>query len=101
MATIYELIEQAEEESQDQKAKKAGFIVALSGEVYIQTLGKNSVVYIERIGSQWEAWRETRLLGKKEPVHYKMIAAAEGFEYILLKAKNYFGYIERKRNVTK
>ncbi|MGG3466777.1 hypothetical protein ABES02_04400 [Neobacillus pocheonensis] len=83
--------------NQDLIAKKAGFIVALSGSLYTQTLGKNSSVYIERIGTQWETWRETHIQGKKVPVEYRMIAAGE-FEYVILKAKEYFGYIERKRS---
>ncbi|MEH7549385.1 MULTISPECIES: hypothetical protein [Bacillaceae] len=55
MAVISELIEKAELELRDKKAKKAGFIIALSGELYIQSVGINSAVYIERIGGGWES----------------------------------------------
>ncbi|UAT31467.1 hypothetical protein K7T73_04335 [Bacillus badius] len=83
---------------QNEKAEKAGFVIALTGELYTQTLGRNSVVYVEQIGSRWEAWRETHRPGKKKPIHFKIIAASEEFEYVLLKAKNYFDYIEQKRS---
>lgn len=101
MVAIYELIKRVQAESRDLKAKQFGFIVVLTGELYTRTLGRNSSVYIERIGSQWEAWRETYRFERKEPIHCKTIATAEGFEYVLLKAKNYFGYIERKRSSKK
>ncbi|MEH7482453.1 hypothetical protein V7157_15505 [Neobacillus drentensis] len=101
LASILELIEKAESESRDKKAKNIGFIVALSGELYTRTLGRNSAVYIERIGIEWEVWRESRIPEKKDPINFKVIATAKDFDYVLLKAKKYFGYIERKRALEK
>lgn len=97
VATIYELIGQAEAESRDQKAKKAGFIVAHTGELYTRALGRNSVVYIEQIGSKWETWEEIYLPRKIHQIHYKLILATKDFENALLKVQNYFRYSERKR----
>ncbi|MBV7509487.1 hypothetical protein KW850_30475 [Bacillus sp. sid0103] len=81
--------------NQGVNAKNAGFMTGLTGELYFRTSGKNSAVYIERTGNQWEAWRETHIQDKKEPFHFLVIAVSEDFEFVLLKAKNYFEYIER------
>lgn len=98
LATIYQLIEIAEMEIKDEKAKQAGFMIGLSGELYTKSLGKNSAVYIENTNNQWEAWRETYIQGKSIPISYKVIASFKEFEYVLLKAKRYFDYIQRKRD---
>lgn len=97
MAGIYELIEQAETEYQDRKAKKNGFIVAIAGQLYTRTLGKHSAVYIERISNKWEVWRETHQSGGREPTRFYMIFSAKEFEYALLQAVSYFDYIILKR----
>lgn len=97
MTTIYQLIEIAEMEIKDEKAKQAGFLVGLSGELYTKSLGKNSAVYIEEINNQWEAWRETYIQGKSTPISYRVIASFKEFDYVLLKAKRYFDYIQRRR----
>ncbi len=85
-------------EIKDEKAKQAGFIICLSGELYTKSLGKNSAVYIENTNNQWEAWRETYIPGKSTPISYKVIASFKEFEYVLLKAKRYFDFIQRKRD---
>lgn len=98
MATIYQLIEIAEKEINDEKARQAGFMIGLSGELYTKSLWKNSAVYIEKVNNQWEAWRETYIQGKSTPISYRVIASFKEFEYVLLKAKRYFDYIQRKRD---
>ncbi|PAE31674.1 hypothetical protein CHI06_27585 [Bacillus sp. 7884-1] len=82
----------------DNKAKYTGFIVALPGELYTRTIGKNSCAYIEQIGSEWQAWRETYQSKKEKAVSNKIIFTSETFELVLLKAKGYFDYIGRKRS---
>lgn len=96
MANIYQLIELAEIEIKDDKAKQAGFMVGLSGEIYTKSLWRNSAVYIEKVNDQWEAWRETYIQGKTTPVSYKVIARFKEFDFVLLKAKRYFDYIQKK-----
>ncbi|WP_133243475.1 pathogenicity island protein [Pueribacillus theae] len=87
--------------NRDIKAKKAGFMIGLTGKVYTRSLSKNSMVYIEQIGSQWEAWRETYQKGRHRAISVKVICSGSTFEYVLLKAKGYFDYIERKRRERK
>lgn len=97
MANIYELIEIAEIEIKDEKAKQAGFMVGLSGEIYTKSLWRNSAVYIEKVNDQWEAWRETFVPGKSTSISYRVIARFKEFDYVLLKAKRYFEFIQKKR----
>lgn len=93
---FWELIEQAEEE-RDKRARKSGFIVAILGELYFKSLGKNSAIYIEKVDSRWETWREIHLSGKKVPYNCYVFAAEQEFEYVLLKAKRYLDYLVRNR----
>lgn len=98
MTTIYEFIEIAEVEIKDEKAKRAGFMIGLSGEIYTKSLGKTSAVFIEKIGNQWEAWRETFVPGRRLSINYKVIARSKEFDFVLQKAKRYFNYIQKKRS---
>jgi len=82
--------------NRDIQAKRAGFMIGLTGQVYTRSLSKNSIVFIEQIDNKWEAWRETYQKGKCKAVSVKIICSASTFEYVLLKTKNYFDYIERK-----
>ena len=97
MAIIYELIEQAEAESLDEKAKRIGFIVALPGTLYTCSLSRHSAVYIEKNEIEWELWRETHLPGKRCLISFKIIASSKDFKYILRKVENYMKYIQKKR----
>jgi hypothetical protein len=98
MATILELINQAESDERVNKAKMAGFIVALPGELYTLSVSRHSHVYIELVLGQWLAWRETYLDRKKKAVYLKEIASGESFEYVLMKTKRYFTNL--KRNIS-
>ncbi|WP_349768575.1 hypothetical protein [Priestia megaterium] len=97
MAIIYELIEQAEAESSDEKAKRIGFMIALSGTLYTCSLSRHSAVYIERNEIEWELWRETHLPRKRGLISFKIIASSKDFKFILGKAENYMKYIQKKR----
>lgn len=97
MAIIHELIEQAEAESLDEKAKRIGFIVALSGTLYTCSLSRHSAVYIEKNEIEWELWRETHLPGKRELISFRIIAFSKDFKFILRKAENYMKYIQKKK----
>jgi len=97
MAIIHELIEQAEAESSDEKAKYIGFIIALSGTLYTCSLSRHSAVYIEKNEIEWELWRETHLPGKRGLISFKIIASSKDFKFILRKAENYMKYIQKKR----
>ncbi|OKL35375.1 hypothetical protein [Domibacillus mangrovi] len=97
MATIHELIEQAEVESRDEKARRYGLIVAVSGEVYTLSVSKHSVVYVEYVAGKWDAWRETHSPNKKEPISYKEIARAQDIEFVFAKVCNYFDFLEKRR----
>lgn len=100
MAVIYELIKQAEVDYRDKLAKEAGFIIAIPGELYTRSLGKRSEVYIDKICNNWEVWRESYMPDKKAPINFKIIASSKDFEYVILKAKKYFRYIEKKQRVS-
>lgn len=82
--------------NRDTQAKQVGFMIGISGEVYTRSLSKNSIVYIEQIESNWEAWRETYQKNNQKAISVKVICNAVTFEYVLLKINSYFDYIERK-----
>lgn len=82
--------------NRDTQAKQVGFMIGISGEVYTRSLSKNSIVYIERIGNNWEVWKETYQKNNPRAISVNVICNAATFEYVLLKAKSYFDYIERK-----
>ncbi len=81
----------------DSKAKAAGFMIGVPGELYTLSLSKSSAVYIEQIGGGWQAWRETYQKGREQAVSTKTIVKASTLDYVLMKVKGYFAYIERKR----
>ncbi|MEH7403357.1 hypothetical protein V7148_20540 [Gottfriedia acidiceleris] len=73
------------------KARQLGFMVGLTGQVYFCSINNNSFVFVELIGSNWEAWRETYQKGKPQAVSIKVICSDPTFEYVLSKAASYFG----------
>ena len=89
--------EHSSNDRRDKKAKASGFMIGIPGEVYMLSVSKTNTVYIEKIGEQWQAWRETYPGGRQQTVNEKTIAKGRMFEYVLLKARGYFDYIESKR----
>lgn len=88
-ATNYEI-------NYDKEAKKIGLIVGISEEIYFCTLSRVSTVYVEKIGDQWVACRETYILNSKRISNYKIIANGS-FELVMARTKNYLQYIKKKR----
>ncbi|MEL3973050.1 hypothetical protein AAEO50_12260 [Rossellomorea oryzaecorticis] len=80
----------------DQEARNRGFMVGVPGEIYTKSLHHKSNVYVEKIGDQWEAWRETYQKGKT--VSTKVIMTGNTLEYVLVKVSQYFDYMEKKRH---
>jgi hypothetical protein len=79
----------------DKKAKEAGFIVGLPGELYTQSINSSSAVYIERIESEWQIWQETYQDHRKS-VWYKVISKSEDFHDVLASAVRYLDYLRKK-----
>lgn len=50
-----------EAKKRDEKAKVAGYMIAMSGTLYTLTLSKTSCVYIDYINGFWTAWRERHI----------------------------------------
>lgn len=84
----------------DNQAKQAGFMIAITGELYTNTLSNISSVYIERIENGWEAWRETYYPHQRKAIRSKSIATGNTFDFVLLKVKQYLDYIIKKRQKT-
>lgn len=80
----------------EKEAKKIGLIVGISEEIYFCSLSRVSTVYVEKIGDQWVAWRETYILNSKRISNYKIIANGS-FELVMARTKNYLQYIKKKR----
>ncbi|MCU5681273.1 hypothetical protein OCF64_05330 [Bacillus wiedmannii] len=88
---------QDETKKRDEKAKAAGYMVALSGTLYTLTLSNSSCVYIDYINGFWTAWRESNWNTDKQPSSVKIIAQAATFDYVLMKTKDYLDFIKRKK----
>lgn len=88
---------QDEKRKRDEKAKTAGYMVALSGTFYTLTLSKTSCVYIDYINGFWTAWRESHWNTDKQPSSVKIIVKAATFDYVLMKTKGYLDFIKRKK----
>jgi hypothetical protein len=93
--TVLELVATAEAEQLDKKAKQAGLMIAIPGEMYTLTISTVSAVYIERVGDKWEAWRETHCFGQKKLISVKVIGTSSEFEYVLVSVKKYLSYITK------
>ncbi len=83
--------------NQDKQARSAGFMIGLTGKVYTKTVNKQSSVYIEQINEKWEAWRETYKTNSEQAINTKIIASGNTFNYVLMEAKKYFNYLERRK----
>ena len=81
----------------DNKAKKAGLIVGISGTIYLWTVSRFSNAYMEYWNGEWIAWRESYKYGKQESTSHKFIARGNTFDYVLLEFKKYIDYVSRKR----
>lgn len=89
--------EQSSNERHDKKAKESGFAIGVSGELYTLSVSNRSSVYIEKIGDEWEAWRETYQTGRQKAISTKTIAKGRTLDYVLMKAKGYLKFLESKR----
>lgn len=83
--------------TRDKQAQKAGLMIGIPGVLYTVTISKVSSVYMERIDSHWEAWREVHYAEQIKAISAKTIASGSTFEYVLQKVKRYLHYIEQKR----
>ncbi|MEH7464829.1 hypothetical protein V7166_23120 [Bacillus thuringiensis] len=88
---------QEETKKRDEKAKAAGYMVALSGTLYTLTISKTSCVYIDYINGFWTAWRETHWNMDIQPSSVKVIAKAVTFDYVLMRTKGYLDFIKKMR----
>lgn len=84
----------------DNKAKRAGFMIAIPGEMYTATLSKVSSIYVEHIEEGWQGWRETHFSHQCKAISSKIIATGNTFDFVLLKVKQYLDYIIKKREKT-
>lgn len=84
----------------DYQAKKAGFMIAIPGELYTVTLSNQSSVYIEQIENRWEVWRETYYPHQRKAISSKIIVAGNTLDFVFLKVKQYLDYIIKKMQKT-
>ncbi|WP_147535652.1 hypothetical protein [Bacillus marasmi] len=82
--------------NRDQVARANHFLIGLRGTLYFKSVSKQSVVYIEQINDKWRAWRETYQSNSERSVSHKVIFEDAIFNYVLLRSKGYFDYIDRK-----
>lgn len=77
----------------DDKARTAGFLIGMSGELYFATLyeraGFTAMLFIERSDDDWMAWRETFKAGERHAISIRKIAAGNYFDSVLKQAKKY------------
>jgi hypothetical protein len=95
-----ELITYLESKENDELAKRSGFIVGISGELYTLTCfensqGLSSMAFIERIEDHWQAWRETFKKGECRAFWVKSISDAHNFTTALNRATRELAYFKR------
>jgi hypothetical protein len=95
-----ELMTYLESKENDDLAKRSGFIVGISGELYTLTCfenskGLSSMAFIERIGDHWQAWRETFKKGECRALWVKSISHAHNFTTALKRATRELAYFKR------
>lgn len=77
----------------DQKARAAGFLVGISGELYFATLferaGMSTMIFVEHSHHHWMAWRETFKKGQRHAVGIRNIASGYDLDFVLKQAKTY------------
>ncbi|WP_310877585.1 hypothetical protein [Priestia megaterium] len=83
----------------DELAKKAEFIIGVSGLLYEYTLNKHSSLYLEQLNKKWFVWRETYQRHRSEAINSKVIESGNEFEYVLLKAKKYIKFVQDKASI--
>lgn len=89
-ADIVEVLER------DQKARKAGFVPLLTGEVYERQYSLTSHVFIMMESNEWNAWRESWQQGTKDSASQKQIAERVNFDLALVKANQYIQYLTKR-----
>lgn len=81
----------------DKMARKKGFLIGISGRLYLKDTSRFSTVYIEQKDNKWSVWRETYQNGRRQAISEKSIAIANTLGYALDKAEKYFEYISNFR----
>lgn len=97
MPTVNELIEASRLHEMDKKAREAGFMSLVSGEVYECQYNISSHIFIMLEGNVWNVWRETWQKGKLQAISCKIIAERVPFAIALQKAKKYGDFIHKSR----
>ncbi|NHF54677.1 pathogenicity island protein [Staphylococcus aureus] len=80
--------------SLDEQAEKIGLITGISEEIYFCSISKVSQVYLEKIDSNWVAWRESFIPSTNKRTNYKIIANGD-YDFVLARLKSYLKYIKR------
>ncbi|MGG1661740.1 hypothetical protein [Brevibacillus sp. NRS-1366] len=100
MPTIDEVIYQNECDRRDQKARVAGFLVLITGEVYERQYSRTSHVFVTVENGVWSAWRETWQPWNSElrtSSSQKVIAERVTFDQALMQARRYVGFVTKGR----
>lgn len=66
----------------DKQATAAGFLIAVSGELY-RTVSCSSIVYIEYVGDIWQVWRETYKKDSPKPLVQRPYQKAQSLTWYL------------------
>lgn len=96
----HEEIPDADYHPYDLEARRQGWLVLLSNEMYNAQAWKNTEVFIMRTENDtWEAWRETWKEGAPNPtsISSKQIAKGVPFQVALKQATGYISVLTKRR----
>lgn len=79
-------------DSEDNLARKAGWLVLSPGEAYEMQFSKNSGVYIFKNGTTWIVWRVSWSPGDPKPKSEKTLATTRTFEQAFERAQSYVNW---------
>ena len=80
----------------DKEARNIGLIVGISEEIYFCSISHVSTIYVEYVGDEWMAWRET-YLPHSNRLHSSKNIARGNFELVMARTKNYLKYMKSLR----
>lgn len=82
----------------DVEARKEGWLVLQSNEMYNAQASKNTEIFIMRTDNDtWEAWRETWKEGSPKSISLRQIAKGVPFPVALKQATNYVKVLTKRR----
>lgn len=81
----------------DTRALDNGILIGIPGTLYTFTISRFSSAYVEYVGGEWIAIRETYKPGKSTPSTFKVISRGNTFDYVFNEFMGYKNFLDKKK----